>query len=109
MTLNKIAKQSYKDARKRELKGANISTSTLALLKHTATEVIEATDAYTTFTFSKSLDELEAHSKQFASELADIICCVAIIAEAEDIDLDKAVMECLKKNHARAEGKGDKK
>ena len=42
------------------------------------------------------------------SNTADIISCAAIITHAEEIDLDKAVADCLEKNRKRAEGTGDK-
>lgn len=96
MNLNELAKASYETARKRQENGANISVKTRDMLKHCATEVVEAMEAYTIM------------KDRFASELADIICCAAIIAHAEEIDLDKAVADCLEKNRKRAEDTGDK-
>ena len=40
--------------------------------------------------------------------LADIICCVLIIAGKEKIDIEQAIMDCIEKNRRRAEGTGDK-
>lgn len=110
-SLNEIARTSFEDARKRQENGANISVDTGSMLKHCATEVVEATEAYQEWYLEyrydkeKSFKELKDH---FASELADIICCCTIIAGYADIDLDKAVADCLEKNHKRAEGIGDK-
>lgn len=44
--LNQFAKEAYTSAKERQENGANISVDTLKMLKHTATEVIEATEAY---------------------------------------------------------------
>lgn len=108
LSLNEIAKLSYENAEKRENNGGHISTETRAMLKHCATEVIEATEAYSRLNFEKLVFSTENENK-FASELADIICCCTIIAGREGIDLDKAVADCLEKNRKRAEGTGDKK
>lgn len=107
LSLNEIAKLSYENAKKREENGGHISTETRAMLKHCATEVVEATEAYSRLNFEKLVFSAENKNK-FASELADIICCCTIIAGRENIDLDKAVADCLEKNRKRAEGTGDK-
>lgn len=107
LSLNEIAKLSYENAKKRENNGGHISAETRAMLKHCATEVIEATEAYSRLNFEKLVFSAENENK-FASELADIICCCTIIAGRENIDLDKAVADCLGKNRKRAEGTGDK-
>lgn len=110
MNLNAVAKASYETAKKRQENGANISVKTRDMLKHCATEVVEAMEAYTTMNCYPQLNksEQEIFKERFASELADIISCAAIIAHAEGIDLDKAVADCLEKNRKRAEGTGDK-
>lgn len=108
MTLNKIAEQSYRNAVRRQRHGANIDTNTISMLKHTATEVVEATEVYTYWLNASGTCKDEASKSIFASELADVICCIAIIAGANNIDLDKAVADCLEKNRKRAEGTGDK-
>lgn len=110
MNLNAVAKASYETARKRQENGANISVKTRDMLKHCASEVIEAMEAYTIMNCYPQLNkpEQEIFKDLFASELADIICCAAIITHAEEIDLDKAVADCLEKNRKRAEGTGDK-
>lgn len=112
MTLNEIAKLSYKNALQRQQNGANITTETRKMLKHCATEVVEAMEAYSLCTVelvNNNQRVLLSDCKSFISELADIICCVTIIAGKENIDLDKAVLDCLEKNRKRAEGTGDKK
>lgn len=119
MNLNEIAKASYETAKKRQENGANISVKTRDMLKHCATEVVEAMEAYQKYGYAPCFEEgssiqelnrkIEGHKNNFASELADIISCAAIIAHAEGIDLDKAVADCLEKNRLRAEGRGDKK
>ena len=111
MNLNEIAKASYETARKRQENGANISVKTRDTLKHCATEVVEAMEAYTVMNRYPQLNkpEQEIFKERFASELADIISCAAIIAHAEEIDLNKAMSSCLEKNRLRAEGRGDKK
>lgn len=106
LSLNEIAKLSYENAKKRENNGGHISAETRAMLKHCATEVIEATEAYTRWEWDE--EHLQEARDSFASELADIICCCTIIAGRELIDLDKAVAACLEKNRKRAEGTGDK-
>lgn len=107
MTLNEIAKISYKTAKKRMENGGHISTDTRAMLKHCATEVVEATEAYQECILCNEEDSSSVEAR-FASELADIICCCTIIAGVENIDLDKAVADCLEKNRRRAEKTGDK-
>ena len=82
------------------------------MLKHTATEVIEATEAFDDWRLDFRFNDpgLVEHNKQcFADELADIICCCTIIAGRENIDLDKAVADRLERNRLRAEGKRDRK
>lgn len=114
LSLNEIAKLSYENAKKREANGGHISAETRSMLKHCATEVIEAAEAYSEWTDVDCGAEgvnfpTQTEAKRaFAMELADIICCCTIIAGRENIDLDKAVADCLGKNRKRAEGIGDK-
>lgn len=118
MNLNEIVKASYETAKKRKENGANISVKTRDMLKHCATEVVEAMEAYQKYRCAPYFEEgssiqdlnrkIEGRKNDFASELADIITCAAIIAHAEGIDLDKAVADCLEKNRKRAECTGDK-
>ena len=96
--LNELCVMAYENAAKREAKDGKVSTDTMQMLKHTATEVVEATEAYVA-NESKAV---------FASELADIICCVLIIAGKENIDMEYALTTCMEKNYMRATGRGDK-
>lgn len=104
--LNELCQMAYENASKREAKDGKVSTNSLQMLKHTATEVIEATEAYNNYYLRDS--ECVDYKKDFASELADIVCCVLIIAGKENIDMEKALTECMEKNYLRAEGRGDK-
>lgn len=102
--LNFIASQALHNAKIRAENNPEAnSIATYEMLKHTASEVVEATEAYLDYTWQ---EQGKAH---FADELADIICCVLIIAGNEQIDLESAVVRCLEKNRLRAIGKGDKK
>ena len=102
--LNNFAKSMLAVTKKREENGANIKADTRSMLKHTATEVVEAMEAYTKWCFTGK----EQVPTAFSSELADIIACVLITCANEGINIEAALAECLKKNEARAEGKGDK-
>ena len=110
--LNELCKVTLANANLRNRNGGHIKTDTRSMLKHTATEVVEATEAYTRYE-EDACDPLATNSdeqniKLFASELADIICCVLIIAGKEKIDIEQAIMDCIEKNRKRAEGIGDK-
>ena len=104
--LNELCVMAYENASKREAKEGKVSTDTMQMLKHTATEVVEATEAYYDFFYSDS--DWDDRKCVFASELADIVCCVLIIAGKENIDMEKALTGCMEKNYYRAIGKGDK-
>lgn len=104
--LNELCVMAYENAAKRETKDGKVSTDTMQMLKHTATEVVEATEAYNNYYFLDS--EFADHKAVFASELADIICCVLIIAGKENIDMEMALTTCMEKNYMRAIGEGDK-
>ena len=117
--LNGMSGSAFIIAEKRKKNGGKVDTKTIQMLKHAATEVVEAMEAYT-YTINEiprtledielSADEMYEHNKtNFASELADIVCCVMIIAYAENIDLEQAITACIDKNRRRAEGTGDKK
>lgn len=103
--LNDLAAKTVQMAKKRAENGGTKSFSTSNLLKHCATEVVEAMEAYVEHATEKT-DETK---RNFVSELADIVCCCMIVAGHEDIDLEKAIDDCVEKNRKRAEGKGDKK
>lgn len=113
--LNDFCKKSWEVAKKRQENGAKLNTDTMAMLKHCASEVVEATEAYSALD-SAINDNLEYErniieiQENFESELADIISCVLIICAKEPtIDIEKALQKCFEKNLARAEGRGDKK
>lgn len=131
MDLNKFSTESYIIAQTRQDNGGNINTDPLQMLKHCATEVIEATEAYTAYNAMQHLivdpdaidleekwagmeepdaceESLKESTADFEKELADIISCCAIIAGKENIDLEKALTECYERNKARAERRGDK-
>lgn len=131
LDLNKLCEVTLNNAELRNKNGGNIKSDTRSMLKHTATEVIEAMEAYSKYFEIKNLaDDIDAtdieekwesqeepdvceeyyrESKEhFSSELADIVCCVLIIAGKEDIDIENAIKDCIEKNRKRAEGIGDK-
>ena len=107
--LNELCTKTLENAKKRQTNGGHIKADTRSLLKHCSTEVVEAMEAFTEW---KNYDGLEGSEeelkKHFSSELADIICCVLIISGKENIDIEKAVFDCVEKNRKRAEGIGDK-
>ena len=123
--LNEVCLIAYENAVKREAKDGKVSTDTMKMLKHTATEVVEAVESFVAYRDIKNLaenlnadnldekwesqeepDVCEEHyqrtKKQFMSELADIICCVLIIAGKENIDMEYALTECMEKNYKRS-------
>ena len=108
--LNELSKVALATAEQRQKNGGNIRTDTMSMLKHCATEVVEAMEAGTELAMYKSQWDdnswLDKPRRDFASELADIICCVLIIAGKEGIDIEQAVTDCVEKNHKRAEGTG---
>lgn len=112
MDLNKAAKDSFEIAVKRHLNGANICPETLRMLKHCATEVVEATNAYTIFDTMRQLKKddfsLNEYRKDFQRELADVIACILIICGNEEINAEEIVLNCIKKNRKRANKTGDK-
>ena len=117
MNLNDMATEMLCIAREREINGG-IKSDSKSLFKHMATEVIEAEEAF--FFFDNEIpqvpgdihlppDELRQEKrKTLGGELADVIACVLIICARENIDIEKAVSDCLEKNKKRALKKGDK-
>ena len=125
MNLNEVAQNALENAKRREANGAKIDYHTFPMLKHCATEVVEATEAF--YPYKKLSDETKSgkdfskhaipnrtesqyneYREKFASELADIICCTLIIGANEGIDIEEAVCKCMLKNAKRAYGDGDK-
>lgn len=118
--LNELKRIALENAEKRQKNGAKIDTNTRKMLKHCATEVVESAEAYIAYSEIKNLadninatdidekwesqeepdacEEYYQKSKEhFVSELADIICCVLIIAGKEDIDIERAIYDCIEK------------
>lgn len=105
--LNGLCTVTLANAEMRQKRGGHIKADTRSMLKHCATEVVEAMEAYT-----QTVDCLKHNgcclNSNFPSELADIVCCVLIIAGKEGIDIEQAITACVEKNRRRAEGIGDK-
>ena len=128
--LNELCKVTLANAELRQKNGGHIKADTRSMLKHTATEVVEAAMAASVYLDLKSyadfsetdleekwpsLEEPDVAEETFrrynehlSSELADIICCCLIVAGKEEIDIEKAVWDCIEKNRRRVEGAGDK-
>ena len=107
--LNELKKKAYEYSRKRAKNGGTKPLNTFNLLKHCATEVIEATEALVFRNYAAYESVYILETDILAAELCDIICCVLIIAENEKIDIEQALLECIEKNRKRAEGIGDKR
>lgn len=111
--LNEFCKKSFEVAKARQNNGGKIDVNTLPMLKHCATEVIEAMNAYDKLRYStyEYYDEKDFQNfqKNFEDELADIMSCCIIIAGNEGIDLESALNRCYERNKLRSENKGDKK
>jgi NTP pyrophosphatase (non-canonical NTP hydrolase) len=105
MNLKRLGAETLEILKMREQNGGKVSSSSIACLKHAATEVVEATEAYTKWQRSLSNDCLKS---DFASELADVFICILNVAEQENIDLTKAIYATVQKNRYRAMRKGDK-
>lgn len=95
--LNLLSEQAKKVAIARGL-----GTDTLKCLKHCAGEVVEASASLINWTYGKGEENLTELKKDFEGELADIIMCCLVICGAEDINIEKALVECYNKNKARA-------
>ena len=102
--LNELSKEAYIIAKKREKNGANIKTEPMPMLKHCATEVIEATEAFCNLNYELT-DEYE---EKFQDEVADIMVCCLIMSGYMMFDIEKALNRVMEKNRLRAEKMGDK-
>lgn len=109
--LNELARKMLEAAEMRKRNGANVDTDTIKMLKHCATEVVEATEAFTVIKCLANSEPYNAldYYEDFYSELADIMSCVLIICAKDGIDINDALQKCYRRNLARAEGKGEKK
>ena len=106
MDLNELSKIAFNISEERQKHGAfgKHENSVQNLLKYCAGEVVEAMEAYKDYNDIESAQD----KKGFASELADVIMCVLIVAGKMNIDIEKAVNDCVEKNYKRASGNGDK-
>jgi len=105
--LSKTAEEAFNIAMKRA-RAEQIKTplNSLNSLKHCASEVAEAVDAFNMwycagFFAQANEDEMTRRKQKFALEIADILMCVLTISHAEKIDITAALLECLEKNKAR--------
>lgn len=109
LNLNKLSVEMYGIAKMREENGAKISTEIMPMLKHCATEVVEATEALVKMENTPcDNSEIDKLYHDFELELGDIICCALIIAGREEIDITKVLCEVVEKNKKRAMKTGDK-
>lgn len=121
LDLNEISKKSYEIAERRYRNGAFGSKQNTVqnLLKHCAGEVVEAMSAFSNWQEDVKFGAVSmgvtdpdwtrcTPKDAYISELADIICCVLIIAGKQNIDIEKAILDCTEKNRKRANKKGDK-
>lgn len=123
--LNELSKKALEIANKRKENDAKIDTETVKMLKHCATEVVEATEAFVNYKGMKELtndgkdfevfeepdiveETFNEDKMNFAFELGDIISCALIIGANENIDIEKVLLDCVEKNRKRAEKIGDK-
>ena len=95
--LNEHAKKAQEMAFYRWYK-KDVGYNTPSILKHCASEVCEAVEAYSDYLYENS----KVRRDKLAAELADIITCALIAAANEDIDIEKALQDCQQKNEARA-------
>lgn len=107
MNLNAVAQELQELSIRRRANGAHLDNTNIGLLKHCAGEVIEATNAYTRWKYS-DLTDIDFEREAVVEELADVIACVLILCAAENIDVEKALKQCIAKNQDRANGKGVK-
>ena len=92
--LNKLSKEAYIVAKKRELNGAFIKTEVIDILKHCAGEVMEATEAYCDFAYEMT-DETE---EKFQNEVADIMTCCLIMPGYTMFDIESPLNRVMAKN-----------
>lgn len=97
--LNEFAEKALNVALSRERNGAKLCTDTVPMLKHCATEVVEATEAYS---------NINTSVEEFASELGDIMSCCLIICAKKKLDPELILRACYQKNLDRALKQGDK-
>lgn len=95
--LNEMAADMYAVATEREKNHPLMNSLTsVELLKHLSTEVVEASMAYT------------VSAEPFRKELGDIMCIAMLLAHKENFDIEMMLSETLAKNTERAHKTGDK-
>ncbi len=105
--LNEVAKKAYLIAQKRYRAGTCKTSpqDTIAMQKHTAGEVVEATEAYIRWCECKYDENNETNlikcKRAFSSELMDVIVCALITAHYNGIDVEKELNNCMAKNAKR--------
>ena len=114
--LNRLSKISKEIAEKRSEHGLPIDT--VGVLKWLSGEVCEALQAFNDWQVDLRFADVSMgvtdpdwqhdYKKEYAGELADIIVCALIAAANSNIDIEKALTDCVEKNRKRAEGTGDK-
>ena len=95
--LNEMAGQMYEVALKREEHSPYMNSLTsVELLKHLGTELVEASMGY------------GLGAEPYRKELGDIMCIAMLLAYKENFDIEKILYDTLAKNTERANKIGDK-
>ena len=103
--LNFISKVALEYSKAREKNGTVEKGTTLNLLKHCAGEIIEAQNARDKWIYGSG--DFDSEEKlEYAAELADVIMCILITSANDNIDIEKALKNCLEKNRKRADMSG---
>ncbi|MCQ2598190.1 MAG: hypothetical protein MJ181_10135 [Treponema sp.] len=97
--LNKMSLQALEIANARNIEPVTV----MNMIKHCAGEVVEASESYSKTDFQDKFLLSEKY-KDFISEMSDVIMCILIVAGLEEIDIEQALRNCLKKNKARIKG-----
>lgn len=99
--LNKCACTATTISDKRAELGQFKNNSTLQTLKHCATEIVEATEAYLKYDAEKNAETKVKYKEMFAEEIADIVTCALTIAGKENFDIEYALQKVEQKNKMR--------
>lgn len=106
INLSKLSTVALDIAKARKVDDVDKPGGTVRLLKHCAGEVVEAADAYREYVNTLECVEDEDERmlvsvRPFAMELADVVMCCLVMAELNGVDMELALLECLKKNKRR--------
>lgn len=106
INLSKLSTVALDIAKARKVDEVDKPGGTVRLLKHCAGEVVEAADAYREYVNTLECVEDEDERmlvsvRPFAMELADVVMCCLVMAELNGVDMELALLECLKKNKIR--------